>query len=177
MSAGSSCSRLRIDANGADFPILVVIAIVGLGSATTQRTWATRSCSRTTRCARKSWRGRGSPIRRRRKHEARHRSDLKWTVSSFEIGSHLFDHSSATDSSGANRDLPQVEGPPKPPPDMGDGLTCADQSCRSGPRLKFRHAQCAQCERNFQKFSREGSERRWSMAYRFLPALRASTDG
>jgi hypothetical protein len=30
-------------------------------------------------------------MRRRRKHEARHRSDLKWTVSSFEIGSHLFE--------------------------------------------------------------------------------------
>ena len=58
-------------------------------------------------------------MRRRRKHEARHRSDLKWTVSSFEIGSHLFDHSSATDSSGANRDLPQVEGPPKAPLILG----------------------------------------------------------
>src|ERR1700730_18396104 len=39
---------------------------------------------------------------------------------------------------------------------MGDGLTCAEQSCRSGPRLKFRPAQCTQCERISQKFSHEG---------------------
>src|SRR6202048_3915910 len=52
----------------------------------------------------------------RRKHEARHRSDLKWTVSSFEIGSAPLDHSSATDRSGADRGLPPGPRPPPPPP-------------------------------------------------------------
>jgi hypothetical protein len=39
---------------------------------------------------------------------------------------------------------------------MGDGLTFAEKSCRSGPRLKFRHAQCTQCEHISQKFCHEG---------------------
>src|SRR4030081_3623059 len=84
-------------------------------------TWATW-CSISTRYATRYWRGSASPMRRRRKHEARHRSDLKWTVSSFEIGSHLFDHSSATDSSGGG-DEGHGPGEPAPalePPRNGD---------------------------------------------------------
>ena len=34
-------------------------------------------------------------------------------------------------------------------------LMLAEQSCRSGPRLKFRHAQGTQCERISQKFNHE----------------------
>src|SRR3984893_9879471 len=38
---------------------------------------------------------------------------------------------------------------------MRDALAFAEQSCRSGPSLKFRHAQGTQCERISQKFNHE----------------------
>ena len=36
---------------------------------------------------------------------------------------------------------------------MGDGLTFAEQSCRSGPRLEFGDVYAIDCERISQKFS------------------------
>ena len=38
---------------------------------------------------------------------------------------------------------------------MGDALTFAEQSCRSGPRLEFGDAYAIDCERISQKFSHE----------------------
>jgi hypothetical protein len=61
---------------------------------------------------------------------------------------------------------------------MGDALTFAEQSCRSGHRLEFGNAQAIDCERISQKFGHEGLGATTRHVYShlsihrfFLPAL------